>query len=479
MKSASLKPSVVRNKLDKEKSLGSIAGPFNEHPFQNMVYSPLGLQPKKLPGEFRVIHDLSYPRGGHSVNSGIPRDRSTVQYSSVPQAIQLIKTHGRFSYLAKTDIKSAFRIIPIRPDQYHLLGFQWEGSYYYDRCLPMGCSSSCSIFEAFSTSLEYIIRSKVTNVSIIHILDDFLFVSNSYEDCYNALMLFLEICQEIGVPMALDKTFGPYQALPFAGILLDSRDMSASLPEDKIEKFINYIDVILNSRTVTLKQVQSVVGMLNFACTIIEPARAFSRRLIDLTKGLTIPYHHIKVTRQSKEDLKVWKQFLLGYNRKTFFLDYKFVSTKVLHLFTDSCTTVGFGGYYGDKWFCGKWPKACHGLHISLLELYPIFLAFQLYGYNFKNRCICIHSDNIAVVHILNSSTSKDPLMMIMVRKLILFCMLNNIYIKALHISGEINELADSLSRFQMEKVWQLGKFLNPRPTPIPRELHLDRLLER
>ena len=155
------------------------------------------------------------------------------------------------------------------------------------------------------------------------------------------------------------------------------------------------------------------------------------------------------------------------------------MSTKVLHLFTDSCTTVGFGGYYGDKWFCGKWPKACHGLHISLLELYPIFLAFQLYGHNFKNRCICIHSDNIAVVHILNSSTSKDPLMMIMVRKLILFCMLNNIYIKALHISGEINELADSLSRFQMEKVWQLGKFLNPRPTPIPRELHLDKLLER
>ena len=477
LKSASLKPEVVKLKLEKEKSLDRISGPFTEHPLNNMVYSPLGLQPKKLPGEFRVIHDLSHPRGGPSINAGIPRDVATVQYSSVPQAIQLIKKHGRFSYLAKTDIKSAFRIIPICPDQYHLLGFQWNGLFYYDRCLPMGCSSSCSIFEAFSTSLEFIIRSKVKNVSVIHILDDFLFVSSSYKDCYDALMLFLDICKDIGVPMALDKTFGPYQVLPFAGILLDCRDMSASLPSDKIEKFLDYIDILLNSRTATLKQVQSVVGMLNFACTIIEPARAFSRRLIDMTKGVAIPYHHIKMTRQTKEDLKVWKQFLLQYNRKTFFLDYKFISSPNLHLFTDSCTTIGFGGYLGEQWFCGKWPESCIGLHISLLELYPIFLAFQLWGDQFHNRCISIHSDNISVVHILNSFTSKDPLMMIMVRKLVLFCMLNNVYLKADHISGVDNKLADSISHFQMERVYQPGTFLRPQPTLIPQELLLDKLL--
>ena len=478
LKSASLKPQVVQNKLDKEQALGRISGPYDNHPFSDMVYSPLGLQPKKLPGEFRVIHDLSYPRGGPSINSGIPKDIATVQYSSVPQAINLIKYHGRFSYLAKTDIKSAFRIIPIRPDQYHLLGFQWNNKFYYDRCLPMGCSSSCSIFEAFSTSLEFIIRSKVSDVSIIHILDDFFFVSHSYQSCHDALMLFLDICKEIGVPMALDKTFGPYQSLPFAGIHLDSRDMSSSLPEDKIEKFINYIQVLLDSRTATLKQVQSVVGMLNFSCTVIEPARAFSRRLIDLTKGLKLPYHHMKITRQCKEDLKVWKQFLLHYNRKTFFLDYKFHSSQSLQLYTDSCTTIGYGGYFKDSWFCGMWPKKCFGLHISLLELYPIFLAFHLYGDQFKDKCICIHSDNIAVVHILNSNTSKDPLMMIMVRKLVLFCMLNNVLLKAQHIPGVDNELADSISRFQMERVWQLGKFLKPRPTPIPSELHLDKLLK-
>ena len=58
--------------------------------------------------------------------------------------------------MAKTHIKSAFRIIPIHPADYSLLGMKWDHMYYFDRCLAMGLRSSCAIFEAFSTSLEWI-----------------------------------------------------------------------------------------------------------------------------------------------------------------------------------------------------------------------------------------------------------------------------------------------------------------------------------
>ena len=52
--------------------------------------------------------------------------------------------------MAKTEIKSAFRILPVNPDDHPLLGMKWENLYYsYDRCLPMDCSASCAIFEAF------------------------------------------------------------------------------------------------------------------------------------------------------------------------------------------------------------------------------------------------------------------------------------------------------------------------------------------
>ena len=53
---------IVQRKLNKEKAKHRIAGPFTSDPFPNMVYSPLGLVPKEESSEFRLIHDMSFPK---------------------------------------------------------------------------------------------------------------------------------------------------------------------------------------------------------------------------------------------------------------------------------------------------------------------------------------------------------------------------------------------------------------------------------
>ena len=155
LRSAKDQPEILAAKLEKEWYAGRIVGPFSRPPFYNFISSPLGVVPKKTPGEFRIIHHLSYPDGS-SMNDFIPEQFSSVQYASIGDAITLIKSLGKGCYMAKADIKSAFRIIPIHPDDYHLLGMKWNNSYFFYRCLPMGCSSSCAIFEAFSIALNII-----------------------------------------------------------------------------------------------------------------------------------------------------------------------------------------------------------------------------------------------------------------------------------------------------------------------------------
>ena len=86
------------------------------------------------------------------MNTSIPRNRVSVQYSTMDNAIAHIKEVGAKAHLAKTDIKSAFRIVPIQPDD-HLLWMRWNGRFYYDTTLPMGCSMSCAISESFSTAI--------------------------------------------------------------------------------------------------------------------------------------------------------------------------------------------------------------------------------------------------------------------------------------------------------------------------------------
>ena len=168
--------------------------------------------------------------------------------------------------MAKTDIKSAFRIIPVHPDDHPLLGMKWENLYYYDRCLPMGCSSSCSIFEAFSTALEWIAIHRLGASCVLHILDDFLFIADTKQKCQSDLNNFLSMCQVIGVPIAEEKTVGPDTSLQFAGITLDSVLQEARLPEDKLHKCHTLLISFYSRRKVALKELQSLIGLLNFTC---------------------------------------------------------------------------------------------------------------------------------------------------------------------------------------------------------------------
>ena len=67
---------------------------------------------------------------------------------------------GKGALLGKMDIKSAFRLVPVNPADFDLLGFAIDGQFYIDKCLPMGCSISCKIWETFATFLHWLTESK-------------------------------------------------------------------------------------------------------------------------------------------------------------------------------------------------------------------------------------------------------------------------------------------------------------------------------
>ena len=345
LKSALEQPQIVVSKLNKEREAGRIVGPFSEPPFQNFRCSPLGIVPKKDPSEFRLIHHLSYPPGS-SVNDCIPEDCSSVHYASINDAISVIKRTGAGCFMAKTDIKSAFRIIPIHPIDFALLGMKWQNLYYFDRCLPMGCSSSCAIFEAFSTALEWLAMKRLGASGVLHILDDFLFIADSQDKCHADLNNFLSMCEYIGVPIAQEKTVGPDTTLQFAGITLDSILQEARLPVDKLQKCRMLLRTFYKRRKVTLKELQSLLGLLKFTCSVIVPGRAFLRRMIDLTKGAKRPYHRIRLSKEAKSDMATWLTFLDKFNGKPFFLDDKWETSSSLELFIDTAGSKGYGAIF-------------------------------------------------------------------------------------------------------------------------------------
>ncbi len=254
-------------------------------PFPQFKCCPLALRETSTPGSYRLLHNLSYPYDDRSVNLSIAQEHKTVKYATLSDAVHRIQELGPGCFLAKSDIKSAFRIVPLHPSQYLLMGFKWRGRYYYDMCLAMGLAESCRVFETFSDAILFILDKHFGVKLVVKVLDDFLFLGRTKSDCASSLRIFLRLCDYLGVPIAMDKTSEePAQVLTFLGIELNTLDMTASLPMDKLQTYSREVHRVSqeNRANMTVRQLRSLVGKLQFATCVIPCGRAFLRRLIDL-----------------------------------------------------------------------------------------------------------------------------------------------------------------------------------------------------
>ena len=147
------------------------------------------------------------------------------------------------------------------------------------------------------------------------------------------------------------------------------------------------------------------------------------RRLIDLTKGVRKPYHHIRLSKGAKLDIALWLRFLQDFNGKSCFLDDVWETSNTLKLYTDSAGSIGFGAVFGNRWLHGPWPASWTTYNIAMLELFRIVIAVHIWGSLMADKCVLFYSNNAAVVDIINKQTSKDSTIMVLLRDLVLSCL--------------------------------------------------------
>ena len=414
-----------------------------------------------------------------SVNSTIPKKHSTVQLETFDHVAQILVKSGRHPLIAKAGIEDAFRIIPISPLDYHKLGFQFEGKFYFDTVLPMGASSSVATFEALSQALQWILVNNFNIKSVSHIIDDFIFVGAPHShDCQRYLDTFLNLSLDIGVPIKAEKTIAPTTSIEVHGISVDSTTLTAHLPEDKLTTLRGILQQTMRKRKITLQSLQSLLGHLNFACKVIKPGRCFLRRLYDLTIGKSSPNHYVKLSPDSRADLKLWFTFLDKYNGCTLLTNDRFISSTTLKLHSNASSTKGFGCTHQSSWTFGSFPHSVKSHHINTLELYPIALAVFLFGHLWQNKNVLFVSDNLAVVYCLNKQTSKDRHMMNLIRIIVLKSLECNFCFKASHIPTHRNVICDKLSRLQVDETLALAPHLDRIPIPIPLQMSPTTLLQ-
>ena len=189
----------------------------------------LELQFQQLQRQVQELLDRESPQDGLLSATQLTQEQLIVQ-GSPNKAIEKAAsaaTQGPGCYTGKTDIESAFLLIPVHPNDWELLGMFWNGQYYFDKVLPFGLRSAPYIFNQLSDAIEWILLNKCSISFVCHILDDFFIVEPPCHTppldslCQASLSSMILTFKNLNIPISAAKTEGPSQIIQFMGIILD------------------------------------------------------------------------------------------------------------------------------------------------------------------------------------------------------------------------------------------------------------------
>ncbi len=470
--SAIRQPDITSQLIQSELDKGYLIGPFDKNPYLHYRISPIGIAEGKYSAKQRLIVDMSAPHDNAihpSLNELIDKEEFSLKYVTIDHAIKRIKQLGKGSNMSKLDVRDAFKQVPLQKRLWPFHGIKWNNRVYFYTRLVFGSRSSPKIFDCLSRAICWILQNNYDIKHVLHLLDDFLAVSSPEENARQTMDVMLAVFDRLGVPLSPSKTIGPVTVIEYLGIILDSINMEARLPTQKLERITNILQTFSTKKSCTKRELLSLLGHLHFACRVIYPGRAFVSYLITLSASVKKMHHYVAITAACRSDMAMWLKFLRQWNGISMFMNDELTMAEDIQFFTDA-TPKAYAGYYCGKWFQGEFPSdfvsADSVASMALYELFPIVMAAVLWGDHWVQRRIVVNCDNAATVDIINKGRSKVLIIQKFVRRLIWCAAKGQFMMIAKHIPGKSNVIADALSRYNMLQFRRVAPGADRVPVP-------------
>ena len=443
---------VIINELNEGKLSISLKKPEQIH--------ALGAVPKPN-GSVRHITDCSRPTK-ISVNNFMRQTFSSFSFNTLDKVVKDIPTG---SFMCTVDLQDAYRSVPIYPGDRKHFGLRWNlgngPAYLTDNFLCFGSRCSAYIFNRLTDAVSrYMLKN---GFKCYNYLDDFILISDSYEDALTAENFLIKTLRKLGFYISWKKVTSPSQKCRFLGIDIDSVAEKLLLPDDKLVKLEHELDFWSKKTTSTKLQMQRLCGVLNFCCKVIRGGRVYMYHMIQLLK-LFHDNNRITLPISFFEDLQWWKNFAVSFNGSA---DYFDPVNNTVELYTDACL-YGLAAIFRDDFFqakimpCASAEIYCHATtdnaydlyvpieqvnNINVLELIAILLAIIRWENELRNCRVLAYCDNLQVCYNLAKDKTVNPLSNDCLRKIFWLCVQNNIYISPVYVPSKYNVDAHYLSR--------------------------------
>lgn len=280
-------------------------------------------------------------------------------------------------------------------------------------------------------------------------LDDLIILSRSYHQAKSDLKVAQDLLAKLGLPEAVDKIQYPSQQIKWLGVDIDALNMTISIPNDRLIEVRGCVYRARKSRSLSQKQLQSLLGKLLNVAKCVLPARLFVARLLDSLrnmKGL-----HVRVDIEMKKDLDWFIEFMHSWNGTSIIPSNNYDR----EITVDACGS-GVGGSDGINAYA---LQVAHqedpARNIAELEGANVAIAAHtLISHKDRGRHILIRSDSMASVQVFKSGRGRNPVLLEAARLLWMVQALLDVRLSYSHVEGENNILAYSLSRLHTDPAY-------------------------
>ena len=389
------------------------------HHERGQYISPIFIRPKK-DGGFRMILDLS------ELNKNV--EYHHFKMDTFQTTIQLVY---KGCFMASIDLRDAYYSVPIDIEHRKYLKFSFNGKLWNFKCLPNGLSSGPRLFTKLLKPPFALLREK--GHTVLGYIDDTIIIANSKEAAKKAITETVELLTELGFIVHTEKSqFSPVQQLKYLGFIIDSSNMTVTLPVDKKAKIVDMCTELYCQPAPTIRQVAKVIGNLVAAFPAVQFGPLYYRAL-ECDKTMALKQNrghfdrHMKLSHEAKQELNWW---IHNINKSVKHINQR---KPDLELETDA-SGLGWGATDLQTHTGGRWKQSENLLanenNINYLELVASFYGLKSFCADTVNTHVRLKLDNTtAVSYINNMGGTKSPKCNVLVKEMWEWCNQRNIWI--------------------------------------------------
>lgn len=249
------------------------------------------------------------------------------------------------------------------------------------------------------------------------------------------------------------------------GVEIDSQDWEIRLPAEKIQRTREVTATLLAGRTVTVLQLQSALGFLQWIARVVHGVRPLMWALRDyMPRQPCSQRMHVRLPAPIKRRLRMFLATLASFNGRTSIISQQPLSSA--DFATDACGSGGIGVFIDGQYvglsheeLCELFPDApAPESFIYVHETYAVLVAIRLFPAALAGQWILLKSDNPVTVNAINQLAHKELVLRPFLEEITAASWEHGFRISATHILGKDNGLADALSRQEWPRFHKLLK---------------------